>query len=118
MRKRIILFFLSILAITQLLSQSKETELYNKVRLLYKTKCIPCIEKSSDCSIYYNKAEKAIDISNWIIPLKDCKISYKKHSLSYSNYEHYVEFACETGKCIYNAQRGEEITKFWNPICK
>lgn len=96
-------------------SQSNETKAYNKVKSIYKTKCLPCIAGSEVCSIYFNKSEKGIDIYDRLIPLNKVKITYLNSSLS-PKAKHFVKFDCIDGNCIFNSKDNQEISSFSIPF--
>ncbi len=81
-------------------SQTSPSAAYNKVRDLYLSTCPGCKVTPKQCSIFFNRSEKAIEIVDYLIPLSDVTVKYSYIEKS-THTKHFVEFNCRDGNCIY-----------------
>lgn len=95
--------------------QSKETSAYNKVKNLYETTSFGCIAKPRQCSIFFNKTEKGLDIIDVLIPLMDVEVKYRYSELAIEA-NHFVMFTCTYQYCLYNSKDNSKFKAFSVPF--
>lgn len=91
-----------------LISQDNTTQAFNKVKVVY-NKSLICKGDVSQCSIYFNRDKKELDIGSYIIPLLSTKLDYNYDGLTNTKIFHYVEFSCIEESCIYIVDSKEII---------
>lgn len=102
------LFLLLVLISSKIYSQNKETLQYNKVKTLYLSTTVSCMENDKEyCSIFFNKSEKSLDIINKLVPLTKVEVRYR-YSEMIPGVKHFVQFIChDDANCIFDSKKIE-----------